>query len=190
MLTLNRAMAGLTAAILLPLFVLGCSDDGGEADAGTPPTQSVAEGETPQPGPPGPAFEQPPGTTASSGGTSVEMGVGTYCWTTMCVDKIGPITRGTLAIASGDEVVIAVPDGAPPLNEVNAQAFPAANPEEFDNGETAWQPDFSFDGTLTAERDGDEVRVEATLEPGTWVLVVGMFFKGGDVQYSVVLEVE
>ena len=188
--TVNRALAGLAAAVLLPLFVLGCSDDDDNPDPGTPPTQSVTEGETPQVGAPGPAFEEPPGTTASSGGTSVEMGVGTYCWTTMCVDKIGPITRGTLTVASGDEVVIAVPDGAPPLNEVSVQAFPAANPEEFDNGETAWQPDFNFDGTLTSKRDRDEVRVEATLEPGTWVLVVGMFFESGDVQYGVVLEVE
>jgi hypothetical protein len=50
--------------------------------------------------------------------------------------------------------------------------------------------DYSFDGTMQYERDDEEVRIVVTQEPGMYILVVGMFFEPGDVQYGVVLEVE
>ena len=191
MLIRNRAHAGWVIAIALAFVVLGCSDNGDDGpDVATAPTLVSSEGTTPESGPPDVTTDAPPPTTVSAGGSRVEMRVGTYCWTTLCVDKIGPITRGTLRIASGDEVVVAVPDGTPPLNEVTVQAFPAGTSEEFDNGETAWMLDYSFDGTMQYERDDEEVRIVVTQEPGMYILVVGMFFDPGDVQYGVVLEVE
>jgi hypothetical protein len=203
MLKLNRAFPAVLVAIALPLLVLGCDDDGDDdaidphtivtvvtEGGGTPVVVLEPTGPTVVPSPPDLTTDVPPGTTAAAGGSTVEMGVGTYCWTTMCVDKIGPITRDALSIASGDEVVVAVPDGVPVLNEVSVEAFPAANPQEFDNGDTAWRPDFNFDGTMAYELDQDGVRIPVSLEPGTYVLVVGMYFQSGDVQYGVVLHVE
>jgi hypothetical protein len=73
---------------------------------------------------------------------------------------------------------------------VSAVAFPALNPQELEGGETAWQPGFNESEMLSLELQGDEVRIDASLEPGTYVLNVGMFFEGRDVQYGVVLEVE
>ena len=138
--------------------------------------------------PAGPSNE-PPGTTASSGGAAVEMGIGTYCWGNVCVDKIGPVTRGALTMAAGDEIVVAVPPGAV-LNSVNVIAFPAGDSVALANGELAWQPDFDAFTALESERDGDEIRIAVGLAPGTYVVMVGMFFETGDVQYGVVLEVQ
>jgi hypothetical protein len=118
------------------------------------------------------------------------MGVGTYCWTNLCVDKIGPITRDTLVIASGDEIGVKIPGGTPRLREVSVIAFPAAEPQQLDSGETAWRPDYDNRVSLRSERDEEAVRIDGTLPPGTYVLTVGMFFEPGDVQYGVVLEVE
>jgi hypothetical protein len=186
-------------AMAFSVLLLGCSNDddpaGDEAVAAggaqNEATQGVAPGApTSESGPPNLADDSPPVTTASSGGQTVEMGVGSFCWTTLCVDKIGPITRGTLAISAAAEVVVAVPDSAPPLNSVSAVAFPALNPQELEGGETAWQPGFNASKMLNFELQDDEVRIDAALEPGTYVLNVGMFFEGRDVQYGVVLEVE
>ena len=187
-----RALLATSAVIVLAFLAMSCSDDSDAEsdDEVAAPTQVLQEDTTPAPGLPDLTTDAPPGTTASSGGAEVEMGIGTYCWTTLCVDKIGPITRGTLTIASGDEVVVQVPSSAPALNEVSAEAFPATNPQEVEGGETAWQPDFSHDGTLEPERDRDQILIVPELEPGTYVLVVGMYFETGDVQYGVVLEVE
>jgi hypothetical protein len=210
----KRVLLGVVAALVLPLLAIGCSNNGDSSQNGVsnspePVLTRIVEGETSpviesagptlvlEPGPsetpeiiaPAPTGDVPPDTTATSGGTTVGMGIGTYCWTTKCVDKIGVITRGTLTIASGDEVAVAVPSGAPALNSVSVFAFPAADPQPLDNGETAWRPD--FDGVmLTSELDEDVIRVGGTLEAGTYVLSVGMFFASGDVQYGVVLEVQ
>jgi hypothetical protein len=195
----ERIVVCALAAVALPLFIVGCSGDDDDADPTAVATvetegSGTAVGEpsspTVEPGPPGVAIEEPPVTTVSAGGAEVEMGIGTYCWTTACVDKIGPVTRGKLQIASGDEVLVRVPDAAPVLNEVNVTAFPAADPQDLDDGSTAWRPDFDNSVTLPSERDEDEVRIDAALHRGTYVLSVGMFFEGADVQYGVVLEVQ
>jgi hypothetical protein len=195
--TRKRALLGVVTVMALAMLVLGCS--GEEADGAPDPTSTDAAGEiAPSAGPqdtatppPLPDFSasEPPGTTGTAGGVTVAMGIGTYCWTNLCVDKIGPITRDALEIAPGDAVVVVIPDDAPPLNEMSVIAFPAVEPQELDNGETAWRPDYDNGVTLTPETAGSEVSIVADLEPGTYVLSVGMFFNPGDVQYGVVLVV-
>ena len=59
-----------------------------------------------------------------------------------------------------------------------------------EEGKTPWQPDFDAFTSLKSERDGDEIRIAVGLAPGTYVVMVGMFFETGDVQYGVVLEVQ
>lgn len=196
----KRALIGVVAVVLMSLTAVGCSDNEGTSGNAEPVLTRTVEGQTEPvietvgptavPGSPDLTSGGPPDTTASSGGTTVEMGTGTYCWTNLCVDMIGPITRETLTIASGDEVIVEVPAGTPPLREVSVIAFPAAEKQILDNGDTAWRPDFDKGVTLVSERDEDAVRIDGMLEPGTYVLTVGMFFEPGDVQYGVVLEVE
>ncbi|HEU0072818.1 MAG TPA: hypothetical protein VFS30_02315 [Dehalococcoidia bacterium] len=196
----NRALIGVVAVVLLSLLAVGCGDNEDPNSDPEPVLTRVVEGETEPvvetvgptvvPSAPDLTSDGPPDTTASSGGMTVEMGVGTYCWTRLCVDKIGPITRDTLKVTPGDEISVEIPDGTPRLREVSVIAFPAAEPQQLDNGETAWRADYDNGVTLRWERDEDAVRIDGTLEPGTYVLTVGMFFEPGDVQYGVVLEVE
>jgi hypothetical protein len=118
------------------------------------------------------------------------MGIGTYCWGRVCVDKIGPITKGTLAVDRRDRVVVAVPPGTPPLREVSVTAFLAGQSQKLDNGDTAWQPDFAKSIELPTAELGQRVEFVADLQPGSYVVSVGMRFEPGDVQYSVVLDVK
>lgn len=195
----TRVLIGAVVVFIVSAFVMACGDDDDGLDDLTTIVTVVTEGDltpviesvgpTVELSPPDLMRDSPPDTTASSGGETVEMGVGTYCWINLCVDKIGPITRGALLIAPGDEVMVAIPDGTPPLREVSVIAFPAAEPQELEDGDTAWRPDYETGVTLVSERDEQELRIASTLEPGTYVLTVGMFFEPGDVQYGVVLEV-
>jgi hypothetical protein len=134
-------------------------------------------------------MDTPPGTTVSAGGRTVEMGVGSYCWTAMCVDKVGPITKGSLPVSHGDRVVVAIPGGAPPLTNVNVIAFPAGRSSDLGNGETAWEPLFDRGSELPSTRRAATIEFSAGVAPGSYVLVAAMFFEGRDVQYGVVLEV-
>lgn len=75
------------------------------------------------------------------------------------------------------------------MREVSVSAFPPGASQAVGNGETAWQPDFDRATELAATRTGAHLEVTVDLPPGSYVLVVGMFFNPGDVQYAVVLDV-
>jgi len=176
----TRSPGDATSTALQPV---GTTEATPEPLATSPGPDSTSE-----PISPAGSSNEPPVTTAAAGGQPVEMGIGTYCWGNLCVDKIGPVTRGTLQIESGEQVVVAVP-GGPALRTVNATAFPAGEPIAQSDGESVWQPDFNSSVMLNSAHDGEEVRIDGVLEPGTYVLTVGMFFDTGDVLYGVVIEV-
>jgi hypothetical protein len=156
--------------------------------AGVPTSGTGGSGATPAP--PGfPAADEPPATTASANGQSVETGLGTYCWTLMCVDKIGVPTRGTLTVAAGDTVSVAVPPGAPALREAAANSFAAVTPQPLDDGSEIWPYPGAPGDDLAHTVAGDNVEVTVDLPPGRYVLAVSMFFETGDVVYGVLLEV-
>jgi hypothetical protein len=143
------------------------------------------------PNPPGfPASDEPPSTTASANGQTVETGLGTYCWTLMCVDKIGVPTKGALTVSSGDTVSFAIPQGAPPLREAAANTFPAANAQKLDDGSEIWP----YPGTTGEPQEyaisGNEIDVMLDLPPGRYVLAVSMYFESGDAVYGVLLDVQ
>ena len=172
----------MVATLVVAITAGACSDSDG-ADSGpvtvTPGLSSPA----------GIPLAQPPGTTASAAGRTVEMGIGTYCWTSMCVDKIGPVTRGTLQVSRGATVNVAIPQGAPPLTEVHASVFPAGAPVSSSGGEEVWSHPPTDGTTLSTARGATGVEVQVDVAPGKYVLTVGMFFQPGDVAYGVVLEV-
>ena len=177
-----RALAGLLLLGLVASTILGCGGDG-------PPASGAGE-ETPAAPGRGPSLEEPPGTTVTAAGRSVEAGIGSYCWTSMCVDKIGPITRGRLEVDRGTVVSVALPRGVTALRSANVTAFPAGASQDVGNGNTAWQPDFERGTELPATISGPAVEFAAQLPAGPYVVSIGMFVaSGGDVQYGVLLEV-
>jgi hypothetical protein len=187
---LRARLLALIAPMLLSAALLGaCSDsEGAEPGAtGAPsePTLPAGSGANPPAGIP---LADVPGTTATANGKTVEMGIGTYCWTSMCVDKTGAVTKGALDVSRGDIVEVAVPQGTPPLREISATAFQAGTPVNGDNGEQIW-PFNSDTRDLSTGRDGTKVEVDVDLPPGTWILTVGMYFERGDIAYGVVLNV-
>lgn len=202
----------LAGASLMAAFVLvACSDD--EADGATDPAAtatSVSGGATATPAsegaptdvpgtgagdatavPPGfPASDEPPATVASANGVSVETGTGTYCWTLMCVDKIGVPTKGTLTVAQGDTVAIAIPENAPPLREATATVFEAQNSMPLDDGSDIWPYPGAPGDEVASEVTGESVAATIDLAPGRYVLAVFMSFEAGDVVYGVLVEVQ
>jgi hypothetical protein len=160
---------------------------GANTGAGGPTTGTGASG----PAPPGfPASDEPPATTASANGQTVETGLGTYCWTLMCVDKIGVPTKGTLTVSSGDTVSIAVPAAAPPLREAAANTFAAVDAQKLDDGSEIWPYPGTTGDTQEYAISGNEIDVMLDLPPGRYVLAVSMYFEAGDAVYGVLLEVQ
>lgn len=137
-----------------------------------------------------PASDQPPTTTATSGSQEAEAGIGTYCWSRLCVDKVGVPTLGELAVSSGDTIDVAIPSNAPPLREATATIFEAVDPNTLDDGSTIWlYPGAPGDPIETNTRaDVVEVRLN-NIDSGSYVLAVSMFFETGDVVYGFLLEV-
>ncbi len=206
------AGAGLAAAAT---FMVGCGGDddagptsgsgGGTAvaaatDTPTPPSEaptgesggavSGGSGTAIPPAAPGfPNTDGPPDTTASANGESVEMGIGTFCWTRMCVDKIGVPTQGTLTVNNGDIVSVAIPAGVV-LKEAVSNAFAAENAMVLDDGSEIWPYPGSPGAEVTSEVAGDAIEVTIDLAPGQYVLAVSMYFESGDSVYGVLLEVQ
>jgi hypothetical protein len=180
-----RFLAFAGPIFLSAALIAGCTGD----SKASPDTTNV---ENPPNPPSGMSSSLPlddvPGTTATANGATVDMGIGTHCWIRMCVDMIGPITKDTLTVASGDIIEVAVPQDTPALRDVNAFAFRASTPTDLDSGAKAW-PLGADSRDLSTGRDGSKVEVDVDLPPGAWILSVGMFFEQGDISYGVVLEV-
>lgn len=217
-----RKIGRAAGALLLLVCVAACSSDDGEStgatggspgsasptatstppntpDAGSPGTVTGSPGGSQTPFPPSdvPLSDEPPASTATANGVSVETGIGTYCWTRMCVDKIGVPTKGTLTVSRGDIVTIAVPPGIPTLREAAANTWQAVGAQQLDDGSTIWPYPGSPGEPIAHGIAGNAVTVTVDLAPGTYVLAVslyfepvGTFFNGGDVVYGVLLEVE
>ena len=181
-------MRAMTFAVLLVvLLIAACGGDSEDAPSPADPGQPVSTG-----GGPSDSLPRPPGTAASAGGRSVEMGVGSYCWRTACVDMIGPVTKGTLTVSAGARVRVAVPAAAGDLDEAQVSASPATGQAmKLDSGEEVWG--FAAVGAstdLTAKVDAGEVSFTADLAPGLYIVSVFLVFDAGDVSYGLVLRVE
>ena len=181
---LRTYLIGLTApALLVGALLTACSDSASDAGAASP-----APGSSANP-PAGLPLATVPGTSATANGKTVEMGIGTYCWTQMCVDKIGPVTKGALDVSRGDVIQVAIPQGVPPLKQVNASAMVAGSPAASSNGEDIWSYPPTGGTALSAAIDAKSVDVRVDLTSGKYVLAVGMYFDSGDISYGVVLNV-
>ena len=205
------AGTGLIGALVL----LACSDDDDEGGANgvtgaTTPvngeaTATPASGGGPTglsgtgaggvsvtpPAPPSfPATDEPPAASASANSESVETGIGTYCWTRLCVDKIGVPTKGTLIVSPGDTVSVAIPEGVPALREAGANVFEAVGALPLDDGSEIWPYPGATGAEVDYEVTNESVDVVIDLPPGRYVLSVFMSFESGDVVYGVLVEVQ
>jgi len=177
----------LFAPLLMSAVLLVSACGGDDGDEPSPPGSG---GEVVSGGG-GDTLPRPPPATASAGGKSVEMGIGSYCWQTACVDMIGHITHGTLSVARGARVSVAVPKGAGEVKEASVIALRAGGqPEKLDSGEEAW-PILEGDAlNLAATVAGGEVTFTAALQPGRYVVSVLVGVERGDVSYGAVLSIQ
>jgi len=199
------------------LLLGACTSDGDETtspesgDPSTPPA-SVA---TPVDGSPDPAGggiepanpESPPKGTLASGSGSVELGLGSYCWSppassgqpALCADAIGIITGvEDLTVEAGETLVIAGEAGTlpwPPMTIAQASLWLATDEPIDEEAEfRAWQPQ---DDVVTLETHeeigGHSIVLPADLEPGTYVFTIQYTAgadRGSDANYGAVLIVE
>ncbi len=210
---LRIGAAGAGLLVMAFLVACGSGDDNDSPDATQSPVTTAVAGEapntpsdgpaggssgpsggvgneTPLPGPGLPNFEVPPGTTASANGETVEMGIGTYCWTRMCVDKLGVPTRGVLTVKRGDVVSAAVPEAIPARTNTGILLFEATQPLELSDGSRVWANPGNEELTVPFQATGEGVDVTMDVAPGQYVLVVALNFEGGDVTYGVLLDVQ
>jgi hypothetical protein len=95
----------------------------------------------------------------------------------------------TLTVAAGDVVSLAIPPAITDVRETGTNIFEANAPITLPNGNQAWPNSGEPMPTLPYQVANDEVEVRIDAAPGRYVLVVGLFFDGGDVQYGVQLKV-
>ena len=175
-----------------PVARPGDADD----DDSAPPPADGSINDEPDDGGPAVVSDEPPAGTASSGtGSSgagtVDLGIGSYCWGRLCVDKIGHMTgKDALTLGSGETFLIGGPLTSISFEELMVQVWPLPNEPIADGPDwIAWPGGPTIDGGL-------EVAVSSpfgytvNLPPGRYL--VSLFVRatgGGDASYGLMLEV-
>jgi hypothetical protein len=140
---------------------------------------------------------KPPAASAvAANGSSVELGIGTYCWNLgsggLCVDAVGPVTgTQTLAVERGTMISVANPAAGMAISGASVVAWQApAAPIASGANELVWsiQPDTGQEMDATVAPDG--VRFAANLPAGRYVVAIMLFFQGNDVSYGLLLDVQ
>ena len=143
-----------------------------------------------------PSYASPPPVSASVDGSTVALGIGSYCWTQpggpgLCADSIGPITGPVpLTVQRGDVIELSSTLDLANAEEIIAQlrsepGAPIGTGPEW----LAWSP--TGERTpIEIERTSGGLRFSADFEPGLYVV---SFFVGispwGDASYGLLLEV-
>lgn len=213
----------LSAAILLAgaALILGaCTNTDEDVDGAATPVPEVTAPTTgtPEdaPGPAGGGIEPanpkaPPEGTLASGSGSVELGLGSYCWSppaasgqpALCADAIGVITAvDDLTVEPGETLTIAGEAGTlswPPMTIADATLYAALDePVDSQPDFRAWQPQGTVShGEIvleTHEEIGEHsIVLPHNLEPGRYILAVNYTAgpdRGSDAMYGAVLLVE
>lgn len=204
-------MARFTFLMLL-LFAVGlaaCEDGGQEGDA-TPGPQEREAVATPATTATVPELVRPPDLLVTAGESEVLAGVGTFCWGSVCADTFAPITSTDVLVAEGQPTIDAtlqpVPSGKPiesaRVTALRIDQQPGCDPQEpvsvacgallpvLEDQQVAW-PSASADSIMlpVSIQEGG-LRVTPMLEPGTYIVLLSLFFEGGgDVAYGVLLRV-
>ncbi|MQA00989.1 MAG: hypothetical protein GEU80_17020 [Dehalococcoidia bacterium] len=196
----------LTGLALITLVAAACSADAGsDTDDGGTSTPGAAVGQTATPAaeptrdaddtsmPAGDVdTDRPPHLVLWDGTTPATLELGTYCWTSMCVDAIGVITTPEVyAVGEGAELRVdglEAPSPEPELPvtgiSVTASVLPG-EPVASDEGWQAWHPE----GEPVTLLEGANAPFTVDLEPGRYLISVVVTFDGGDALYGAVIEV-
>lgn len=140
---------------------------------------------------------EPPGSTLSYGGETVEAGLGGYCWATSgsasCVDAAG------ISLSEGELVA---PSGAPLSFAYKGDRLDSLGVTAYGLGSRSGKSNRIQNGILVppytdvgeeqprARRSGNRARIVARLPPGEYVLDVRARMPEGDASYGFRLVVE
>jgi hypothetical protein len=179
-------IAFLTLLSFLIAATLACSSEG---DAAEPPKDESRAT-------PSIAIDKPPAATATLGSQTLQMGVGTYCWSSgsapgMCVDMAGPVTGPQeLVVTAGTEVTVVTQFPAADIESADVAALvPQGQPTRGSNCEMNWSFPPRDRIPLTSNVDASDVRFNATLAPGRYIVTAFLKAPQGDVSYGIVIDV-
>ncbi len=181
-------------SVAIAVLVAGCSAATGPDDTGGRET-SEARGEDPKPpttvmSPTTLMFAEPPGSTLSYGGETVEGGLGSYCWTKGgsggCSDAFAIIVvEEALEAPAGATLSFAYKGKA--LDSLSVAAYKAGR-EGGGGGreDDVFLPPSRGGGAkdLRVRRSGTRARIVADLPPGEYVLDVFARMPQGDASYG------
>lgn len=223
--TARLIRVALVPAALLAALALGCSSGGepatGVADDAAPSRAATAVPSDPSPvatqtpapvvglppvlatvvvAPPPPADTagEPPAGSASAGGASVALGLGSYCWTSpagpgLCADSVGVVTApGSLTVAAGGSVRLGGPLLAAAVDMSSATAWARPDAPIASGGDwAAWAPWGGSSGavgaTLALDLEGGALSAPAA--PGRYLVSLSVSFPQGDALYGLLIEV-
>ena len=189
-----KRLSGLMPYLLLvtlALIVSGCATATGPDDTGGGETSEARRG---APAPPTTMMftsPEPPGSTLSYGGETVEGGLGTYCWTAggggACADAVGvSLEEGALEAPAGATLSF-VYEGKE-LDSLGVTAYRAGWEGEGGGREDdVFVPPYRGDGgakDLRVRRSGTRARVVADLPAGEYVLETFARMPEGDASYG------
>lgn len=165
---------------LLVVLLVGCVGDSSPAVPSSSPTASTAA----------PLLSRPPAATAASGGISaVPLGIGSYCWQSVCLDAAGPVTGPReLAVASAAPVHVNVPF---PMAAAAVSAIEApGRPQALANGDMVWNFPPVGGQPLPSLMVVGGIAFTAPAAAGSYVVIIFVQAPGGaDVSYGLLLEV-
>ena len=179
------------ALALVGGFLSGCAMSQGSGSKSGSGSPEKTEGS----GPPGSASApRPPGSTLSYGGEAVSGELGTYCWVSGCVDKIGiPINEGALSVPAGSSMTFEY--GGKNLDSLSATAdrIGRGNHLEKIGQVSVLVPDEGSKGQtiqLRSSRSGNRARIVADLPAGEYAVAVFVRVPQGDALYGFRVVVE
>jgi hypothetical protein len=180
------------AAVLAGGFLSGCAASQGSGSKGGSGSPEKTEGS----GPPGSAdAHRPPGSTLSYGGEAVSGELGTYCWVSGCVDKVGiPINEEALSVPAGSSMTFEY--GGKKLDSLSATAdrIGRGNHLERIGRVSVLVSDEGSKGSQTVRlrsyRSGNRARIVADLAAGEYAVAVFVRVSQGDALYGFRVVVE
>jgi hypothetical protein len=175
--------------VAIAFLVSGCAAATGPEDDRGGRETSKARGEDPKT-PTTMMFPEPPGSTLSYGGETVDGGLGSYCWfmggSGGCADAFAVIL-GEEALEAPAGATLSFAYGGKALDSLSVTAYRAdrearGGPREDDT----FLPPYRSGGAehLPVRRSGPRARIVADLPPGEYVLDVFARMPQGDASYG------
>lgn len=144
-------------------------------------------------------LDKPPAATARAGAASVDMGLGSYCWTSastgLCVDAVGIITgTAVLRVGRGEAVTIGGELAQTGFAVERARIRPVEGEPAYEGEDwLAWNPgrDWPGEWSVLGLDAGDEgLRLTAELPAGRYLVGLSLGFPQGDASYGLILDVQ